>query len=78
MLSAKALRNQKRLEYLVSKDIKSKPVKIIECDEHSQIFNWQRTYKKASHKHLSCYDKTINNSKTKKNDNRKNKNRSKL
>jgi hypothetical protein len=78
MLSAKALRNQKRLEYLVSKDIKSKPVKIIECDEDSQIFNWQRTYKKASHKHLSCYDKTINNSKTKKNDNRKNKNRSKL
>lgn len=47
MLSNKALRNQKRLQYLLSKDMKNKPVKILSCDENSQIYNWQRTNKKS-------------------------------
>lgn len=47
MLSQKALRNQKRLKYLLSNDMKNKPVKIVPCDENSQVFNWQRTNKKS-------------------------------
>lgn len=47
MLSNKALRNQKRLQYLLSKDMKNKPVKVLSCDENSQIYNWQRTNKKS-------------------------------
>ena len=47
MLSNKALRNQKRLQYLFSKDMKNKPVKVLSCDENSQIYNWQRTNKKS-------------------------------
>lgn len=47
MLSQKALRNQKRLNYLSSNDMKNKPVKIVPCDENSQVFNWQRTNKKS-------------------------------
>ena len=66
MLSPKALKNQKRLQYMLDENMKNKPVKIITCDENSQIFNWQRTYKKAAHKPLACYDKTINKPKTKK------------
>ena len=57
MLSPKALRNQKRLQYLLSKDMKNKPVKKVECDENSQVFNWQRTYKKAAYKRYDLEDK---------------------
>jgi hypothetical protein len=56
MLSPRALRNQRRLQYMLDENMKNKPVKIIECDENSQIFNWQRTYKKAAHKPLVTYD----------------------
>ena len=57
MLSPKALRNQKRLQYLLDKDMKNKPVKKVECDENSQVFNWQRTYKKAAYKRYDLEDK---------------------
>lgn len=46
MLSRRALKNKKRMEYL-SKGVKERPVKIISCDENSQVFNWQRTNKKS-------------------------------
>ena len=59
MLSPKALRNQKRLQYLLSKDMQSKPVKKVECDENSQVFNWQRTYKKAAYKSFQIDDKKL-------------------
>ena len=47
MLSQKALRNQKRLKYMLDDNMKNKPVKILSCDENSQIYNWQRTNKKS-------------------------------
>jgi hypothetical protein len=59
MLSPKALRNQRRLQYLLSKDMKSKPVKKVECDENSQVFNWQRTYKKAAYKPFQLDNKQL-------------------
>lgn len=46
MLSRRALKNKKRMEYF-SKGVKERPVKIISCDENSQVFNWQRTNKKS-------------------------------
>jgi hypothetical protein len=57
MLSNKALRNQKRLQYLLSKDMKNKPVKVVPCNEDSQVFNWQRTYKKATYKNYDAEGK---------------------
>ena len=57
MLSPKAQRNQRRSYYLITKDMKSKPVKKMECDENSQVFNWQRTYKKAAYKRFGQEDK---------------------
>jgi hypothetical protein len=36
--------------------MKNKPVKKIECDEDSQVFNWQRTYKKAAYKRYDAQD----------------------
>jgi len=57
MLSPKALRNQKRLQHLLSKELKSKPIKKVGCDEKSQVFNWQRTYKKAAYKRYDVEDK---------------------
>lgn len=47
MLSQKALRNQKRLKYMLDDNMKNKPVKVLSCDENSQIYNWQRTNKKS-------------------------------
>lgn len=47
MLSQKALRNQKRLKYMLDNNMKNKPVKVLSCDENSQIYNWQRTNKKS-------------------------------
>ena len=47
MLSQKALRNQKRLKYMLDNNMKNKPVKVVSCDENSQIYNWQRTNKKS-------------------------------
>lgn len=47
MLSNKALKNQKKLDYLLSEKQKKEPVKILPCDENSQVFNWQRTNKKS-------------------------------
>jgi hypothetical protein len=71
MLSNKALRNQKRLQYILSKDMKSKPVKKVECDENSQVYNWQRTNKKATYKNYDAEGKL----KQYRNDKRNNKNR---
>jgi hypothetical protein len=70
MLSPKALRNQKRLQYLLSKELRSKPIKKVECDEKSQVFNWQRTYKKAAYKRYDVEGKL----KQYRNDKRSNKN----
>jgi hypothetical protein len=72
MLSQKALRNQKRLQYLLSKDIKNKPIKKLDCNEDSQVFNWQRTNKKAVYKDYAAEGKL----KQYRNDKRNNKNRS--
>lgn len=47
MLSQKALKNQKRLKYMLDNNMKNKPVKVVSCDENSQIYNWQRTNKKS-------------------------------
>ena len=47
MLSLKALKNQKKLKYMIDNNMKSKPVKILPCDENSQVFNWQKTNKKS-------------------------------
>lgn len=57
MLSQKALRNQRRLQYLLNKNVKNKPVKKLECDEDSQIYNWQRTNKKATYKNYAAENK---------------------
>lgn len=59
MLSRKAQRNQMRLKYLVTKEMKEKPVKKLDCDENSQVFNWQRTYKKAAYKNHAAENKLI-------------------
>jgi len=50
MLSPKAQRNLKRLNYMIDENMKNKPIKIIACDEDSQVYNWQRTHKKAKYK----------------------------
>ena len=63
MLSPKAQRNLKRLNYMIDKNMKNKPVKIISCDEDSQIYNWQRTYKKAAHKPLVYFENKKNKDK---------------
>ncbi len=68
MLSPKAQRNLKRLNYMIDENMKNKPIKIIACDEDSQVYNWQRTYKKAGIKPLVFEDK-----KKKKNDKKFNK-----
>jgi hypothetical protein len=34
-----------------------KNAKFIDCDEDTQVFNWQRTYKKASHLPLTKFKK---------------------
>ena len=47
MLSQKALRNQKRLKYMLDDNMNNKPVKVLSCNENSQIYNWQRTNKKS-------------------------------
>ena len=47
MLSLKALRNQERLKHMLSEDMKNKPVKIVPCNENSQVYSWQRTNKKS-------------------------------
>lgn len=47
MLSLKALKNQERLKRMLSDDMKNKPVKIVPCNENSQVYSWQRTNKKS-------------------------------
>ena len=47
MLSQKALKNQKRLKYMLDDNMKNKPIKVLSCDENSQICNWQKTNKKS-------------------------------
>lgn len=47
MLSLKALKNQERLKRILDENMKSKPVKIIPCNENSQVYSWQRTNKKS-------------------------------
>jgi hypothetical protein len=47
MLSLKALRNQERLKRIIDENMKSKPVKIIPCNENAQVYSWQRTNKKS-------------------------------
>ena len=57
MLSPKAQRNLRRLNYMIDENMKNKPIKTIPCDEDSQVYNWQRTYKKAAIKPLVFEDK---------------------
>lgn len=73
MLSRKALNNIKKTKAWAKSTPKSNPTKIIECDENSQIFNWQRTNKKASYKDYNVEQKLKIE-----NDTRSNKNRRKL
>jgi hypothetical protein len=57
MLSPKAQRNLRRLNYMIDENMKNKPIKTIACDEDSQVYNWQRTHKKAAYKPLVFEDK---------------------
>jgi hypothetical protein len=47
MLSLKALKNQERLKRMLSDDMKTKPIKVVPCNENSQVYSWQRTNKKS-------------------------------
>ncbi len=42
---------------MIDENMKNKPIKTIACDEDSQVYNWQRTYKKAAIKPLVFEDK---------------------
>ncbi len=42
---------------MIDNNMKNKPIKVLTCDEDSQVYNWQRTYKKAAHKPLVFQDK---------------------
>lgn len=35
---------------MIDENMKNKPIKTIDCDEDSQVYNWQRTHKKAKYK----------------------------
>lgn len=35
---------------MIDENMKNKPIKTIACDEDSQVYNWQRTHKKAKYK----------------------------
>jgi hypothetical protein len=55
------------------KDVK-KPVKFVPCDEDSQVYSWQRTYKKAAYKPYQVNEKVqkeLNQLKKYRNDKRK-------
>ena len=42
---------------MIDENMKNKPIKIIPCNEDSQVYNWQRTHKKARFKTLIFKDK---------------------
>jgi hypothetical protein len=55
------------------KDVK-KPVKFVPCNEDSQVYSWQRTYKKAAYKPYQVNEKVqkeLNQLKKYRNDKRK-------
>ena len=57
MLSLKALKNIEKTKRWAKSTPKSEPDRIVECDEDSQVYNWQRTYKKAAIRPLVFEDK---------------------
>ena len=57
MLSLKALKNIEKTKRWAKSTPKSEPTRIVECNEDSQVYNWQRTYKKAAIKPLVFVDK---------------------
>ena len=50
MLSPRALKNIEKTKRWANATPNSEPTKIVECDEDSQVYNWQRTHKKAKYK----------------------------